>query len=69
MHVSGAVVQLTVGASTDPFCATCSKKIGISGGNANLPGVVPESGTLILFGTGLIAIVVVARRKYLSGLA
>jgi hypothetical protein len=67
MTVNGAIIQLTVQASSDPFTATGSHKIGISGGNANLPGVVPEPDTLVLFGTGLIGIVLVAKRKYLSG--
>jgi len=66
--VSGALVQLTVQASSDPFGSGGNKKILISGGNANLPGVVPESGTLVLLGSGLIGIVLVVRRKYLSGL-
>lgn len=64
--VNAALVQLTVSASSDPFTATGTKRIGISGGNTNLPGVVPESGTLVLFGTGLIGIVLAARRKYFS---
>lgn len=67
MTVDGALVQLTVSASSDPFSSSGSHSIRISGGNANLPGVVPESGTLLLFGTGLIGVALVARRKYLSG--
>jgi hypothetical protein len=68
MTVNGAIVQLTVQATSDPFSASGGKSIRISGGNANLPGVVPEAGTLVLFGTGLIGVVFIARRKFLSGL-
>jgi len=67
MTVNGAIVQLTVSSTTDPFATGGTHKINISGGNVALPGIVPEPDTLVLFGTGLIGIVFVARRKYLSG--
>ena len=66
--VNGALVELTVQAKSNPFGTGGNREIRISGGNANLPGVVPESGTLVLFGTGLIGIVFMARRKYFSRL-
>ena len=68
MTVTGALVQLTVASKTDPFAPGGTNRIGISGGNTNLPGVVPESGTFFLFGTGLIGIVLFARKKYCANL-
>jgi hypothetical protein len=71
-NISGATVQLTTGKivgknAVDPFAPNGSMLIGLSGGNSSFP-IVPESSTLILFGTGLVGIALLVRRKHFSGL-
>jgi hypothetical protein len=69
MQINGATVQLTTSKmGIDPFAAP-GGKINLNGGTTGFPqGVVPESSTLFLFGTGLLGIVLVARRKFLTEL-
>jgi hypothetical protein len=65
----GFNVQLTTQKFTgsDPFANGTGHITG--GGGAVSMGVVPESGTLILFGTGLVGIALLVRRKHFSGFA
>ena len=64
----GAAVTLsTQQFKTDPFLKGTGT-IGISSGGTTLGGIVPESGTLILFGTGLVGIALFAKRRHSSGL-
>jgi hypothetical protein len=59
----GATVTLTTQQfKTDPFLKGTGA-IGISSGGTTLGGIVPESGTLILFSTGLVGIALIARRR------
>jgi hypothetical protein len=66
---TGATVQLTTSKMfTDPF-ANPGGSIKLNGGTTGFPmGVVPESSTLFLFGTGLMGIVLMAKRRFLPGL-
>jgi len=62
---NGALVQLTTQPmKNDPFIHGTGT-IGIAGGSSTLQ-TVPESGTLVLFGTGLVAVALLTRRKALS---
>lgn len=62
----GATVTLTTQQfHNDPFIHGTGT-IGVSGGSSALGSPAPESGTLILFGTGLIGIALLARKKYSS---
>jgi len=64
---TGATVQLTTPRmKNDPF-ANGTGRLGLSGGSSTVV-VTPESGTLILFGTGLVGIALLARRRFSSGL-
>lgn len=66
MSITGATVQLftqPIKDTTDPF-AKAGGHIGLNGGTTGFPSAVtPESGTLILFGSGLLGIVFVVRRR------
>jgi hypothetical protein len=66
---AGATIQLTTQKMTnDPFTHGTGT-IGLSGGSSTVGRVTaPESGTLILFGTGLVGIALLARRKFSSGI-
>jgi hypothetical protein len=66
---TGATVQLTTQKMTsDPF-TNGTGRIGLSGGSTTVGRVMaPESGTLILFGTGLVGIALLARRRFSAGL-
>ncbi|HWY57512.1 MAG TPA: PEP-CTERM sorting domain-containing protein [Terriglobales bacterium] len=74
-QVNGATVQLTTQKMVvkngqtvfDPFGPNGKGVIGLSGGNSTFP-IVPESSTLILFGTGLVGIALFVKRKHFSGL-
>jgi hypothetical protein len=64
----GATVTLsTQQFKNDPFLKGTGT-IGISSGGTTLGGIVPESETLILFGTGLVGIALFAKRRHSSGL-
>ena len=54
----GATTQLTINTGTAFFDGS----VGLSSGNTNL-AAVPEPGTLTLFGTGLVSLAGIIRRK------
>lgn len=74
-QVNGATIQLTTSKMVatkghpvnDPFGSKGNGIIGLATGGSTF-SVVPESSTLILFGTGLVAIALFARRRQSSGL-
>jgi hypothetical protein len=66
VSVTGAVTtQLTTVSTTgNPFNPTTnSGSIKLAGGTTTFPAVVPEPGTLALFGTGLVGIGMLAKRR------
>jgi hypothetical protein len=72
IQVSGFNVQLTTQrfkstSGPDPFANGTGHLSGGPGG-VTLGGTVPEQGTLILFGTGLVGVALVARKKLTSSL-
>ena len=60
--VYGATVQLTVNTGKGFFNGSTT----ISSGDTNISGVTPEPGSMSLFGTGLVGLAALVRRKLLK---
>jgi len=70
MTVTGGTVQLTTVTRTGNSFTNrvAGDTIKLIGENKGLPGVIPESGTLTLFGTGLVAVALLFSRRRSSGM-
>jgi len=58
----GATVQLTINTGKGWF----NGKVKGSSGDTNISSVTPEPGTLLLFGTGLMSVAAVLRRRFIG---